>query len=363
MTMGCCMTLMIALALAGVGSGHRMISIVDVDVKASGAVGNLENHSGSAPHFAPVSTHDSITPANQDGTRQVLAENMSNVSLVTVGVTHSTANMPITSSFIEHGQSTPSVSMSRHHEISQDMVQLALPAKQNDAEHQESMSNLSLLAMGVPQSKINVPTQSFSLEHDQGVPSVLMARDNEILHGVVQLSQLAEQSDAGRQLADNRSTLSLLAVSMPHSKFNVPATSSFMEYGQGALSVLMSDRQQRFVIASCAFAFLLLTICFCCCEAFMAEADFQQHHSEEQPAPYRPFFTLPEAGSFPGSSRELRPSRRHRLKNMMKSWVSWAQDDAAPGDKETSADRVAQTMKESIELDKARYARISSNAS
>lgn len=115
MTIGYYMTICVAfaLALAKVGSGHRMHAIVD----AGGAMNNLRNHSGSGSHLASVSTHGDIMPAMHNDTEHRSVQNMSNWSFVTADVTYSRSNMPTASAFIENGQGALSAWMlhSRKH--------------------------------------------------------------------------------------------------------------------------------------------------------------------------------------------------------------------------------------------------------
>jgi len=120
MAMDCCTKLFIALALAEMGSGHRlalggggemMSMIARAGIEGSGVVVNLENVSEVAPHSRPVFTDHAVTSSKQNDTGHVLVPNMSKTSPSTAGVSHSRSNIPTTSSFTEHGQGALSVLM------------------------------------------------------------------------------------------------------------------------------------------------------------------------------------------------------------------------------------------------------------
>mmetsp|Transcript_23820 Transcript_23820/g.43634 ORF Transcript_23820/g.43634 Transcript_23820/m.43634 type:complete len:241 (+) Transcript_23820:102-824(+) len=122
MAMDCCTKLFIALALAEMGSGHRlalggggemMSMIARAGIEGSGVVVNLENVSEVAPHPIPVFTDHAVTSSRQNDIRGVLVlnMNMSKTSSSTPGVSHWRSNVPTTSSFTEHGQGALSVLM------------------------------------------------------------------------------------------------------------------------------------------------------------------------------------------------------------------------------------------------------------
>lgn len=167
-----------------------------------------------------------------------------------------------------------------------------------------------------------------------------------------------DQIDGGRMFAQNMSSLSLVAADVLHSTHKL-TTSSFMEDLRGAILMSKTSGRTRsyshlqlsprnFLYGSAA---LFVGMCLCsCCLAVMVDTDVEEQRTN---------VSSTQASTGAGKSSDGR-GRNSKFKKWAKSFAKWARDDAAHGDKDTPQDRVADTLKRSVERNKVKFATPSS---